>query len=63
MVARGIDVPAAECIIQYNGPQSIENYIHRVGRTGRAGKKGTSIIFLTHEEQEFVLKMESHKVL
>ncbi|KAG5884409.1 hypothetical protein JTB14_007007 [Gonioctena quinquepunctata] len=62
VVSRGIDVPAADCIIQYNGPQSIEDYLHRVGRTGRAGKSGTSYIFLTHEEQDFVTKMEDHKI-
>ncbi|CAG9833384.1 unnamed protein product [Diabrotica balteata] len=62
VVARGIDVPAADCIVQYNGPQSIEDYLHRVGRTGRAGKSGTSYIFLTHEEQDFVTEMEKHRV-
>nr|CAH7761989.1 unnamed protein product [Callosobruchus chinensis] len=62
VVARGIDVPAADCIIQYNGPLKIEDYIHRVGRTGRAGKSGSSYIFLTHEEQDFVAMMEEHKV-
>nr|CAI5870457.1 unnamed protein product [Callosobruchus analis] len=62
VVARGIDVPAADCIIQYNGPLKIEDYIHRVGRTGRAGKSGSSYIFLTHEEQDFVSVMEEHKV-
>ncbi|XP_057667803.1 probable ATP-dependent RNA helicase CG8611 [Diorhabda carinulata] len=62
VVARGIDVPAADCIVQYNGPQSIEDYLHRVGRTGRAGKSGTSFIFLTHEEQDFVTHMEKHRV-
>ncbi|XP_023016763.2 uncharacterized protein [Leptinotarsa decemlineata] len=62
VVSRGIDVPSADCIIQYNGPQSIEDYLHRVGRTGRAGNSGTSYIFLTHEEQDFVTKMEDHKI-
>ncbi|CAG9822888.1 unnamed protein product [Phaedon cochleariae] len=62
VVCRGIDVPSADCIIQYNGPQSIEDYLHRVGRTGRAGKSGVSYIFLTYEEQDFITKMESHKI-
>ncbi|CAH1984200.1 unnamed protein product [Acanthoscelides obtectus] len=62
VVARGIDVPTADCIVQYNGPLKIEDYLHRVGRTGRAGKSGFSYIFLTHEEQDFVAMMEEHKV-
>ncbi|XP_018562519.1 probable ATP-dependent RNA helicase CG8611 [Anoplophora glabripennis] len=62
VAARGIDVPTADCIVQYTGPQSDEDYIHRVGRTGRAGKSGFSFIFLTHEEQDFVTRLQEHKV-
>ncbi|KAF7274293.1 hypothetical protein GWI33_013035 [Rhynchophorus ferrugineus] len=62
VAARGLDVPEADCIIQYTGPQSDEDYLHRVGRTGRAGKPGSAIIFLTHEEQEFVSRLQEHKV-
>lgn len=62
VAARGIDVPTADCIVQYTGPQSDEDYIHRVGRTGRAGKSGSSFIFLTHEEQDFITRLQEHKV-
>lgn len=63
VAARGLDVPEADCIVQYTGPQSDEDYLHRVGRTGRAGKKGSAIIFLTHEEQDYVSHLKNHKVL
>lgn len=62
VAARGIDVPQADFVIQYNGPQSDEDYLHRVGRTGRAEQKGTALIFLTHEEQEYVTHLQDHKV-
>lgn len=63
VAARGIDVPTADCIIQYTGPQTDEDYLHRVGRTGRAGKSGSAIIFLTHEEQDYVARLQEHNVL
>lgn len=63
MAARGLDVPEADCIIQYNGPQTDEDYLHRVGRTGRVGKSGSALIFLTHEEQEYVNRLREYKVL
>lgn len=63
VAARGIDVLAADCIVQYTGPQTDEDYVHRVGRTGRAGQTGLGIIFLTHEEQDYVTRLREHRVL
>ncbi|KAK9884665.1 hypothetical protein WA026_007507 [Henosepilachna vigintioctopunctata] len=62
VAARGIDVPQADHVIQYTGPQTDEDYIHRVGRTGRVDQAGTALIFLTHEEQEYVNHLREHKV-
>ncbi|XP_066138089.1 probable ATP-dependent RNA helicase CG8611 [Euwallacea fornicatus] len=62
VAARGIDVPEADCIVQYTGPQSDDDYLHRVGRTGRAGKSGSAVIFLTHEEQDYISRLQEHKV-
>lgn len=62
VAARGFDVPLADCIIQYTGPQTDEDYLHRIGRTGRAGQSGEAIIFLTHEEQEYVNHLRDHRV-
>ncbi|XP_066256999.1 probable ATP-dependent RNA helicase CG8611 [Euwallacea similis] len=62
VAARGIDVPEADCVVQYTGPQSDDDYLHRVGRTGRAGKSGSAVIFLTHEEQDYINRLQEHKV-
>ncbi|KAK5650923.1 hypothetical protein RI129_001952 [Pyrocoelia pectoralis] len=57
VAARGIDVPAVDCVIQYTGPQTDKDYLHRVGRTGRVGKSGTAIMFFTPEEEEYIPKL------
>ena len=44
VAARGIDIPDLSHVIQYDVPQHPENYIHRAGRTGRAGASGTAIM-------------------
>jgi superfamily II DNA/RNA helicase len=50
VASRGLDIPNVEAVINYNFPQTIEAYVHRIGRTGRAGKKGVSYTFLTPYE-------------
>ncbi|CAN0022398.1 unnamed protein product [Ascophyllum nodosum] len=45
VAARGLDIPDVEYVINYSFPLTIEDYIHRIGRTGRAGKKGVSHTF------------------
>eukprot|EP00884_Botryococcus_braunii_P016865 jgi/Botrbrau1/3862/Bobra.0183s0087.1 len=52
VAGRGIDVPDVAVVINYDMPHQIENYTHRIGRTGRAGKKGTAITFLTLQDTE-----------
>jgi superfamily II DNA/RNA helicase len=47
LVGRGIDVQAVNLVINYDIPYSLEQYIHRIGRTGRLGKKGVAINFVT----------------
>ncbi|EFJ40682.1 hypothetical protein VOLCADRAFT_77867 [Volvox carteri f. nagariensis] len=47
VAGRGIDVPDVALVINYDMPNNIENYTHRIGRTGRAGKKGVAVTFLT----------------
>jgi superfamily II DNA/RNA helicase len=47
LVGRGIDVQGVNLVINYDIPYSLEQYIHRIGRTGRLGKKGVAINFVT----------------
>lgn len=50
VAARGLDIPSIEAVINYTFPLTIEDYIHRIGRTGRAGKLGTSHTLFTSNE-------------
>jgi ATP-dependent RNA helicase RhlE len=50
IVARGIDVAEVTHVINFDLPQVPENYVHRIGRTGRADKKGIAISFITEKE-------------
>jgi ATP-dependent RNA helicase RhlE len=48
--ARGIDIPDVSAVINYDMPTDPENYVHRVGRTGRGTRKGVALSFCSHEE-------------
>lgn len=50
LLARGIDVQQVSLVINYDLPTNRENYIHRIGRSGRFGRKGIAINFVTHED-------------
>ena len=50
--ARGIDIPDVNYVINYDLPEKPENYVHRVGRTGRGVNKGVAISFCGEEEKE-----------
>jgi len=54
MVARGIDFRNVNLVINYDFPNSMLTYIHRVGRTGRAERGGTAITFFTDEDKPLV---------
>jgi ATP-dependent RNA helicase RhlE len=58
IAARGIDVDDLEYVINYEIPNISETYVHRIGRTGRAGAKGTAISFCDAEEKEFLRDIE-----
>ena len=51
LVSRGLDIDDISCVVNYDLPRSPADYIHRIGRTGRAGKVGLAITFIGHEEQ------------
>ena len=51
IAARGIDVPSIAHVINYDLPQAAEDYVHRIGRTGRAGSVGNAVSFVTPEDR------------
>ena len=58
IAARGIDVKGLSFVLHYQLPQQIEYYTHRSGRTGRAGLKGTSILFISDKEKSKIFEIE-----
>lgn len=58
IAARGIDVDTIELIVNFDLPDETENYVHRIGRTARAGKKGHAISFATSDQKRNVRMIE-----
>jgi ATP-dependent RNA helicase DeaD len=58
VVGRGIDVTGISHIINYDIPQSSDDYVHRVGRTGRMGREGVAYTFVTTEEGSELTRIE-----
>lgn len=58
VAARGLDVAGVPCVINYDLPYNAEDYVHRIGRTGRAGASGEAIALFTAEEERFLLDIE-----
>jgi len=56
LAARGLDVPDIKFVVNYDFPGQLEDYIHRVGRTGRAGREGCSYTFFTREDWKHAYK-------
>ncbi|MCU0719153.1 MAG: DEAD/DEAH box helicase [Pirellula sp.] len=54
VAARGLDVPRITHVINYDLPFDTEAYVHRIGRTGRAGRKGEAILFVTPKQRSFL---------
>ncbi|KAF8575919.1 DEAD-domain-containing protein [Ramaria rubella] len=63
VAARGLDIPEVEVVLNYTFPLTVEDYVHRIGRTGRGGRTGKSITFFTGENHERALAGELAKVL
>jgi len=60
LLARGIDVQQVSLVINYEMPIQRENYVHRIGRSGRYGKKGNAINLVYGDEMNMVKEIESH---
>ena len=58
IASRGIDVPEVSCVINMELPIETESYVHRIGRTARAGESGAAISFVTHEERNQLKAVE-----
>lgn len=56
--ARGIDIPNVHFVVNYDLPEKVENYVHRVGRTGRGVSKGSAITFCSSEEKTILGEIE-----
>jgi superfamily II DNA/RNA helicase len=58
VAARGIDIPNITHVVNYDLPKFPEDYVHRIGRTGRAGKNGIAISLVNHAENKNVKRIE-----
>jgi len=62
VAARGLDVENVDWVVQVDGPQDPRQFVHRVGRSARAGRKGASLIFLSEKEEAYVDLLANHQV-
>ncbi|KAI1815806.1 DEAD-domain-containing protein [Poronia punctata] len=63
VVARGVDFPAVDWVVQVDAPEDVDTYIHRVGRTARFNREGKAVLFLDPSEEEGMMKrFESKKI-
>merc|ERR1712023_195468 len=58
LLARGIDVQHVSIVVNYDRPKNLENYLHRIGRSGRFGRKGLAINFVTEEDVHVLREIE-----
>lgn len=60
VTARGIDIPDVDYVVNYDLPDKVESYVHRVGRTGRGKKKGMAVSFVSTEEKPMLKQIEEY---
>lgn len=60
VAARGLDIPDVTHVVNYDMPQKIDSYCHRIGRTGRAGKEGIATTLLTDNDAEVMYDLKAY---
>lgn len=60
VAARGLDIDRIECVVNFDLPVEIENYIHRIGRTARAGQSGSALSFCEPGQRKFLARIERY---
>lgn len=60
LLSRGIDIQQVSIVINYDIPNNVENYLHRIGRSGRYGRKGIAINFATYYDKKKITDIETH---
>ena len=62
VAARGLDVTDTDWVVQVDAPQDPSQFVHRVGRSARAGRQGSSVLFLTEKEESYVDLLANRQV-
>ena len=60
MAARGIDIESVAHVINYDAPNTLVDYVHRIGRTGRAGKKGMATTLLQEKDSNLFYELKKY---
>jgi len=60
VAARGLDIDDISYVINYDVPDNVDTYVHRIGRTGRAGKEGTAVSFVTSDEEYIIREIVAY---
>ena len=60
ITARGIDIQQVSTVINFDLPKSVHTYLHRIGRSGRWGRKGVGINFVTRRDSRYLKAIENH---
>eukprot|EP00730_Choanoeca_flexa_P006159 TRINITY_DN12096_c0_g4_i1.p1 TRINITY_DN12096_c0_g4~~TRINITY_DN12096_c0_g4_i1.p1 ORF type:complete len:470 (+),score=141.31 TRINITY_DN12096_c0_g4_i1:52-1461(+) len=60
VASRGLDIPHVQCVLNFNVPRVVEDYVHRVGRTARAGRGGLAVTMVGESDVELIQAIEEH---
>jgi translation initiation factor 4A len=60
ITARGIDIQQVSIVINFDIPKCVHTYLHRIGRSGRWGRKGMAINFITRRDIQYMKEIENH---